>query len=85
MKRIVSLLLALVMCFALVACGETKQETAPETTPEQTETQPAKEWPRMTIGGADSTGTMYAAAAAIATTITNAVDGMTIDATTSYK
>ena len=82
MKRIVSLLLALVMCFALVACGETKQEPAPETTtPEQTET--TKEWPRMTIGGADSTGTMYAAAAAIATTITNAVDGMTIDATTS--
>ena len=80
MKRIVSLLLALVMCFALVACGETEQKPADETTPEQAET---KEWPRMTIGGADSTGTMYAAAAAIATTITNAVDGMTIDATTS--
>lgn len=84
MKRIVSLLLALVMCFALVACGETKQEApATDAAPEQTEAAPAKEWPRMTIGGADSTGTMYAAAAAIATTITNAVDGMTIDATTS--
>lgn len=78
MKRIVSLFLALVMCFALVACGGSDTGTAGDNGETQTNS-----WPRMTIGGADSTGTMYAAAAAIATTITNTVDGLTIDATTS--
>jgi len=38
---------------------------------------------RLTIGGADSTGTMYAAAVAIATTFTNNINGMDVDATTS--
>ena len=38
---------------------------------------------RLTIGGADSTGTMYAAAAAIATTFGAKVDGLNVDATTS--
>jgi len=37
----------------------------------------------MTIGGADSTGTMYAAAAAVATTFSNSVNGLSVDATTS--
>ncbi len=39
--------------------------------------------PRMTIGGADSTGTMYAAAAAVATTFSNNINGLSVDATTS--
>lgn len=38
---------------------------------------------RLTLGGADSTGQMYAAAATIATTLTNAIDGLNVDATTS--
>ena len=53
MKRIVSLLLALVMCFALVACGGSDTGTAGDNSETQTNS-----WPRMTIGGADSTGTM---------------------------
>ena len=39
--------------------------------------------PRLTLGGADSTGQMYAAAATIATTLGGAIDGLDVDATTS--
>ena len=38
---------------------------------------------RLTINGADSTGTMYAAAVAIATNFTNYVDGLNVDPSTS--
>ena len=77
MKKVVSLILALVMVLALVACGDNSKTTEA----------PAKEYkysgPRMTIGGADSTGTMYAAAAAVAMTFTNNINGLDVDPTTS--
>ena len=80
MKKIVSLVLALSMCMALVSCGgsEKPAESKPAASAPAASA-PAASAPaasgdyvysgnRLTIGGADSTGTMYAAAAAIATT-----------------
>ena len=79
MKKVVSLVLALVLCLSLCACGGSK-----ETTPAASENSGyTYKGPRLTIGGADSTGTMYAAAAAIATTFTNKINGMQCEATTS--
>ena len=88
MKKFVSLVLACAMSLSLVACGSSSApaaSNAPAASSSASQSTPAasKSWPRMTIGGADSTGTMYAAAAAIATTLTNTVDGMTVDASTS--
>ena len=91
MKKIISLLLVLAMTLALAACGNGGgTTTAPATqggnAGGQTQA-PAGDYkysgPRMTIGGADSTGTMYAAAVAIATTFTNNINGLDVDATTS--
>ena len=76
MKKVVSLVLAVVLCLSLCACGGSKtgsSEAAGYT----------YSGPRLTIGGADSTGTMYAAAAAIATTFSNKVNGLQVEATTS--
>lgn len=87
MKKIVSLLLALAMILALTACGG---GNTPATTaaPDKTTAAPGGsdyeyKGDRLTIGGADSTGTMYAAAVAVATTFTNNIKGMNVDATTS--
>ena len=94
MKKALSLILALAMTMSLCACGA-KEEPAPAPAPEAPSTSepaPAPEAPtgdyvysggRLTIGGADSTGTMYAAAAAIATTFGAKVEGLNVDATTS--
>jgi len=81
MKRIVSLLLALAMVFALVACGSKNTNSGASAGTGASEYKYTG--PRMTIGGADSTGPMYAAAAAIATTLTGCIDGLNVDATTS--
>lgn len=91
MKKALSLILALAMTMSLVACGGGNDEPAPaDPAPEQS--QPAEPsgdgsyvytGSRLTIGGADSTGTMYAAAAAIATTFGAKVEGLNVDATTS--
>ena len=85
MKKIVSLLLVLVMVLALAACGSEGGTTTKA--PEGSSAAPAGEYeykgPRMTIGGADSTGTMYAAAVAVASTFTNNIKGMDVGATTS--
>lgn len=80
MKKVVALLLAIAMCAALVACAKPA-----ETKPAGSTGAAEYEWKgsRMTIGGADSTGTMYAAAAAIATTFTNKVKGLQVEASTS--
>ncbi len=78
MKKVVSLILALVLCLSLCACGGGKETTAAPA--DQGYTYKGE---RLTIGGADSTGTMYAAAAAIATTFTNKINGMQCEATTS--
>ena len=73
MKKLVSLVLALSMCMTLAACGS-KSEPAPAPAPSApAASAPAASEPagdgayvytgnRLTIGGADSTGTMYAAA-----------------------
>ena len=89
---ITSLVLAMAMCLALVACGGSE---APASSAAPAESAAGSEaaapadgdytydGPRMTIAGADSTGTMYAAAAAVATTFSNNINGLTISATTS--
>ena len=95
MKKAISLALALAMSLSLVACGGSGDASKPaESTPAassgaaSTEA-PAAEGdyvysgPRLTIGGADSTGTMYAAAAAVATTFGGKIEGLNVDATTS--
>ena len=94
MKKLVSLVLALSMCMTLAACGS-KEEPAPAPAPSApAASAPAASEPagdgayvytgnRLTIGGADSTGTMYAAAAAIATTFGSKVEGLDVSATTS--
>ena len=92
MKKFLSLALALSMCVSLVACGAKEEAPAPAPAPAPEASQPAEAAPagdyvysggRLTIGGADSTGTMYAAAAAIATTFGAKVEGLNVDATTS--
>ncbi len=93
MKKALSLVLALAMTMSLVACGGGNEQPAPAPDPAPEQSTPAPEAPadgnyvysgnRLTIGGADSTGTMYAAAAAIATTFGAKVEGLNVDATTS--
>lgn len=89
-----AMVFALVACGGSSASSTQSSTPAPaaEATPaapaaEATPAAPAEDYvysgPRMTIGGADSTGTMYAAAAAVATTFSNSVNGLSVDATTS--
>ena len=80
MKKIVAFVLAAVMCLSLCACGggSTNSSAAPSG-----DSGYKYSGPRLTIGGADSTGTMYAAAVAVATALTNHIDGMQCEATTS--
>ena len=74
MKKIVSLLVVMMMILALAACGKNEGGNNGEY---------KYTGDRLTIGGADSTGTMYAAAVQIAATFTNNINGMNVDATTS--
>lgn len=91
MKKIMSMLLVLAMVLSLAACGGGNTPATTTKAPENQGTQaPAPQGgdyeykgDRMTIGGADSTGTMYAAAVAVATTFTNNINGLNVDATTS--
>ena len=88
MKKIMSLLLVLAMVLALTACGgNTTPTTTAKADDKGTTAAPQGDYEykgdRLTIGGADSTGTMYAAAVAVATTFTNNIKGMNVDATTS--
>lgn len=78
MKKFLAVVLAMMMVLSLAACGS--KEAAPATSAAAPAAK--KTFQPMTIGGADSTGTMYAAAAAIATTISNATE-LTISASTS--
>jgi len=88
-------LMALTMALSLAACGS---EPAPAASKPAASTPAAStpaasapaasgdyvySGPRLTLGGADSTGQMYAAAATIATTMGNAIEGLNVDATTS--
>lgn len=95
---IVSLTLACGMCTALAACGGSSSSAAASSSAAPAASSSAAasgsssaaaggtytySGPRLTLGGADSTGQMYAAAATIATTVGNAIDGLNVDATTS--
>ena len=91
-KRISALALALAMSLSLVACGGSGDASKPAASTPATDAPAASteasgdyvyNGGRLTIGGADSTGTMYAAAAAIATTFSGKVEGLNVDATTS--
>ncbi len=98
-KKILSTLalaLAIAMCLALSACGgSSSTPAAPASSAPASSAASASAanpaaadsytytGPRLTLGGADSTGQMYAAAATIATTLGGAVDGLNVDATTS--
>lgn len=96
MKKTLSLLLALALCLAVASCGSSNPgntaspnsgTSAPESSAADKSGEPAAEYkydgPRLTVGGADSTGTAYAAAAAVATTFSNNINGLLCDATTS--
>ena len=93
MKKLACFLLAAAMVFSLAACGGgSNTTTAPAgstaaTQGEATTTKAADGYkytgPVMTIGGADSSGTMYAAAVAIGTAFTNHIDGMNCQGSTS--
>lgn len=84
-----------VMALSLAACGGSKPAAsapaasapAASAPAASAPAAPAGEYkytgPRLTLGGADSTGQMYAAAATIATTLGNSIDGLQVDATTS--
>ena len=65
MKRILCLALAAATALTLVSCGKSS-DGASSGSSSGASSAPTTSWDRMTIGGADSTGTMYAAAAAIA-------------------
>ncbi|SCI57443.1 TRAP transporter solute receptor%2C TAXI family [uncultured Flavonifractor sp.] len=96
MKKAISLTLALVMALSLVSCGSkdsdgnssntgnnsagsTGGSSASQSTTDGNYTYSG----RLTLGGSDSTGQMYAAAATIATTFSASIDGLDVSATTS--
>ena len=96
MKKAISLTLALVMALSLVSCGSkdsdgnssntgnnsagsTGGSSASQSTTDGDYTYSG----RLTLGGSDSTGQMYAAAATIATTFSASIDGLDVSATTS--
>ena len=88
MKKIACLLLAAAMILGLAACGGDNKTTttAGGSTPSTTTAASGSytyKGPVMTIGGADSSGTMYAAAVAIGTTFTNHINGMNCQGSTS--
>ena len=75
MKKVLSLILALAMVFALVACGE-KQ-------PASDGDKPSRGNVIMTFGTADTGGSMYPAGAAVSQVWTNNVDGVKCNTQTS--
>lgn len=92
---VVSLTAALSMCVALAACGGSSSSSTAASTAGSTAASGSTatsgaatgdyvySGDRLTLGGADSTGQMYAAAATIATTFSNSIEGLMVDATTS--
>ena len=94
MKKILALILALVMVFALAACGEAgTEETTPATEPAGEETTPASVGPanvpdvtveaKLEFGTGSSTGTYYGYGSTFATYLTNNIPGISINAVTS--
>lgn len=80
MKKVLSLILALAMVFALVACGE-KQTPSDGDAPDGDK--PSRGNVIMTFGTADTGGSMYPAGAAVSQVWTNNVEGVKCNTQTS--
>ena len=81
MKKVLSLILALAMVFALVACGEKQPASDGDTSGD--DDKPARGNVIMTFGTADTGGSMYPAGAAVSQVWTNNVQGVKCNTQTS--
>lgn len=81
MKKVLSLILALAMVFALVACGE--KQPASDGDASSDGDKPARGNVVMTFGTADTGGSMYPAGAAVSQVWTNNVQGVKCNTQTS--
>ena len=81
MKKVLSLILALAMVFALVACGE--KQPASDGDVSSDGDKPARGNVIMTFGTADTGGSMYPAGAAVSQVWTNNVQGVKCNTQTS--
>ena len=81
MKKVLSLILALAMVFALVACGE--KQPASDGDASSDGDKPARGHVIMTFGTADTGGSMYPAGAAVSQVWTNNVEGVKCNTQTS--
>lgn len=81
MKKVLSLILALAMVFALVACGE--KQPASDGDASGNGDKPARGNVIMTFGTADTGGSMYPAGAAVSQVWTNNVEGVKCNTQTS--
>lgn len=81
MKKVLSLILALAMVFALVACGE--RQPASDGDASSDGDKPARGNVIMTFGTADTGGSMYPAGAAVSQVWTNNVEGVKCNTQTS--
>ena len=81
MKKVLSLILALAMVFALVACGE--KQPASDGDASSDGDKPARGNVLMTFGTADTGGSMYPAGAAVSQVWTNNVEGVKCNTQTS--
>ena len=81
MKKVLSLILALAMVFALVACGEKQTPSDGDATGDGDK--PARGNVIMTFGTADTGGSMYPAGAAVSQVWTNNVQGVKCNTQTS--
>ena len=81
MKKVLSLILALAMVFALVACGEKQPATDGDASSDCDK--PARGNVIMTFGTADTGGSMYPAGAAVSQVWTNNVQGVKCNTQTS--
>ena len=81
MKKVLSLILALAMVFALVACGEKKPASDGDASGDGDK--PARGNVIMTFGTADTGGSMYPAGAAVSQVWTNNVQGVKCNTQTS--
>ena len=79
MKKVLSLILALAMVFALVACGEKQPSNDGNTDGDK----PPRGNVIMTFGTADTGGSMYPAGAAVSQVWTNNVEGVKCNTQTS--
>ena len=80
MKKVLSLILALAMVFALVACGEKQPASDGDAS---SDGEPARGNVIMTFGTADTGGSMYPAGAAVSQVWTNNVEGVKCNTQTS--